>query len=243
MNKILKFEEFVNESKGQRISLRRTNRPFDPNNNQWTVARDQRKGRLERFRQVKLKNDAQQFIMGGELVYIKLKNFNDEAREKTGVEYIIPYFSMGLNLEPDTNLMFLNYNFDEADGRPKGIYIIPEYPSQVIEGIESFSEAAKGIDSAFDEESELNVLTYNGKKIMTNGGAFIPTTLLDKENPNDEVHEMFSICVDFTNEALHGLDKKLESKGFEIHDENEIFVLEDNVDDLLVCINEYTSRY
>ena len=35
----------------------------------------------------------------------------------------------------------------------------------------------------------------------------------------------------------------IKSKGFEIQHENEIIVTMDKLDDLLVCINEYTSRY
>ncbi len=56
MVQILKINDFINESRGQRIGLRKTNKPFDPNNNQWTQARDTRK---ERAHEMTLKRDTE----------------------------------------------------------------------------------------------------------------------------------------------------------------------------------------
>lgn len=182
---IKNFSEFVNESRGQRISLRKTNRPFDPNDNQWTQARDTRK---ERAHQASLDRDTHKLHALAEDFYYTVKNDLLKVFARAFSTFGKLFSINGYEL------CFKDPNFDEDDMSTSLCNMIPSDDNERIELMTLNGDGIKLSSTSNDVQFLLNSLTvvdryeegdvedpdfYNGQ--LPDGWRFIR---IEGQNPN-----------------------------------------------------------
>lgn len=222
MAHIFSFNEFVNESRGQRIGLRATNRPFDPNNNQWTQARDSRKERAVELRTKRKSGELEQlveefYIAGTAISDFNVKMMEDGISDKLfwGIEL---YFRSTEDIYTD-NLcsIFLN------DAHEMCVYNTSNYLKMLNpDFVECHSVDDLVKHFKVDTIDDNNDCIFAFSKLWFGDEAREP---IDYDWVMEECCPMVRVMLN-KDQCPRGFDKLLKSKGYEV--ESDVYVKKDN---------------
>lgn len=253
---IKKFDEFINESRGQRISMRDKNRPFDPNNNQWTQARDNRKERANKVRIKKYMESVKRII--GEITSVKAKLQKLNEHEAAANNIIVSHFDAGFDfsynmdniysiascdLETDTDTIEIAQDFNAyLDSCKKAHYYIDFTQTEVELNTLPNDLSYTTIEGEYTEDGyDVNVLMFKNKYLVFSD-AHQPIPLHWFEGDELPEHPL-TISVPLPLEAYRGLDKMFQAtKGFVV-DGGLIFFRIEDIDKYCKVVEDYLNRY
>ena len=239
---ILSFEEFVNESRGQSIRMRKTNKPFDPNNNQWTQARDSRKERAEELRRKKQDDALYAFLGNCREKILDIEKYGKKIESQCDIKNFVSrmdFYFYKVDDGVDTNTLFeaifengefAGIKFDDdpkvyKDDDLEDLIDIDIYYSDDVAAWKDYCAVKTCGLWWYDEDNISPAPSY----VVLDHEGYIPMVLFE-----------------FGCECPSGFDKYLNSKGYEVKRFGERFGVKfklDEIDKFKVVLDKYFSKY
>lgn len=244
------FEAFIKESRGQRIGLRRTNRPYDPNDNEFTKMKDSRQQRLMQMKASKLTDELRDMVKRLAQSAIKVIDCFKNADAIMGN-------SFPTLLSSDLGIFF----YDEATGTSTSEDFF--YVGADEEGVK-YGVYVENETRNFDQFCKWFAIEPQEHKDEYGNDSFALTILsseaelLGDMEPTGEVILDDSILTPmirvFISENVHpsGLIKMLKANGFDLYNSDFDYVDEDakcyefkvsEIDRFVSIVNRFFSKY